>query len=186
MVCMFVLLLSPWVVRNYVRTGRVIPLTTKGTNLIYISSFPLTTEFYRPLTDNYDYANADKRYAPLEPGSSGIREAVRNYVSQPRAQLISTALKTIALLNKPAVLQRPLSPSVQIAIERVQRDVPRVPYVRYPGRGGAGVFETRSRIPLPAVFDRISVRSGALVVERASVPCAVLSIPHRPGVDLVP
>ena len=116
MVCMFVLLLSPWVVRNYVRTGRVIPLTTKGTNLIYISSFPLTTKFYRPLTDNYDYANADKRYAPLEPGSSGIREAVRNYVSQPRAQLISTALKTIALLNKPAVLQRPLSHPVQIAL----------------------------------------------------------------------
>jgi 4-amino-4-deoxy-L-arabinose transferase-like glycosyltransferase len=116
MVCVFVLLLSPWVLRNYVRTGRVIPLTTKGTNLIYISSFPLTTEFYWPFTDTYDYANSDKRYATLEPGSSPIREAARNYVSQPREQLNSTALKTIALLNKPSVLQRPLSHTATIAL----------------------------------------------------------------------
>jgi hypothetical protein len=116
MIGVFLLLLSPWVVRNYVRTGRVIPLTSKGTNLIYISSLPLTTELYSPLTDTYDYTKLDKRHSALTPGPSPIREAVRNYIGQPRQQVISTALKTIALLNKPSVLQRQLSHTARLAM----------------------------------------------------------------------
>ena len=64
MACTFLALLSPWVIRNQLLTGEIIPLTTKSSDLFYYYSIPLTTELYSPFgagfqEGGYDY---DKLY----------------------------------------------------------------------------------------------------------------------------
>ncbi len=49
MACTFLVLLAPWMARNYRLTHELIPLTTKSSDLFYYSSIPLTTETYSPL-----------------------------------------------------------------------------------------------------------------------------------------
>jgi hypothetical protein len=114
--CAFLVLLSPWVVRNYVQTRRFIPLTTKSTNLFYLSSIPLTPELYNPLGRGYDYQKLRSAYAEHSPGPNPIGAGVRNYISRPQEQLVSGFLKTIALLNTPGVLGRPLRTAGRIAV----------------------------------------------------------------------
>jgi hypothetical protein len=73
-----------------------------------LSSFPLSTEHYRPFGGGYDYEAlyADRRTtASLDP----IREGLKNYVSRPKEQVASAILKTVALFDVQAILRRPLS-----------------------------------------------------------------------------
>ena len=67
MACAFVLLLSPWVIRNYLVSDRLIPLTTKSSELFYYYSIPLTTELYSPFgpgfqEGGYDYGKLSETY----------------------------------------------------------------------------------------------------------------------------
>jgi hypothetical protein len=114
--CIFLVVLSPWIVRNHVYTHEFIPLTTKSTSLFYHYSIPLTTELYSPLRDSYDYKKLRDVYSQNTAGSSAIKAAIKNYVTRPREQLVSTAIKTIALFNKPGLLHRPLSRPAKAAL----------------------------------------------------------------------
>jgi hypothetical protein len=109
MACVFAVLLSPWVLRNYIQTGHIIPLTTKGITMFYRSSFPVTTEFYSARLDKFELRKMDARFTGTPPTSEALAVAIHNYVSRPREQATSMLLKTVALFNKPALLQRPLS-----------------------------------------------------------------------------
>jgi len=116
MVSVFLVLLSPWVVRNYCATHRFILLTTKSTELFYYSSIPLTLDLYAPFTNSsYDYGKLREIYSAAS-SNSPVRDGVRNYISRPRAQLISMLLKTIALLDKPPLTERPLP--IKLAVAR--------------------------------------------------------------------
>jgi hypothetical protein len=106
--CAFLAVLSPWIVRNYTHTHEFIPLTTKSTSLFYQYSIPLTTELYSPLDDSYDYQKLRDLHSKNVPDSSPIKAGLTNYVTRPGEQLISAALKTIALFNKPGLLRRSL------------------------------------------------------------------------------
>ena len=67
MACTFLALLSPWVIRNQLLTGEIIPLTTKSSDLFYYYSIPLTTELYSPFgagfqEGGYDYVKLSEVY----------------------------------------------------------------------------------------------------------------------------
>ncbi len=112
--CVFVAMLSPWAVRNYVHTQEFIPLTTKARTLFYYYSIPLTTAVYRPF-GGYDFVEVNRRFGeklPANPVAAGIR----NYISHPKEQLTSGALKTLALFGSPGMLRRPLSRVATIAL----------------------------------------------------------------------
>jgi hypothetical protein len=119
MMCAFLLVLAPWSVRNYLTTHRLIPLTTKSTELFYYYSIPLTSEIYVPFgqKEGYDWQALAKAYdisgkwafdnrpnmAGYEPN---IKDALWNYVSRPKEQFVSMLLKTLALFNKPSFAGR--------------------------------------------------------------------------------
>jgi hypothetical protein len=112
----FLAVLSPWIVRNYAQTHEIIPLTTKSTKLFYQYSIPMTTEHYDPLSDSYDYHKLRALYAKGAPDISPITAGITNYLTRPGEQLLSTAVKTIALFNKPGLLDRPLRGMVSIGV----------------------------------------------------------------------
>lgn len=114
--CAFLATLSPWIVRNYIHIGEFIPLTTKSTNLFYQYSIPLTLELYHPLENGYDYRKLRTLYLENTPGPNPIEAGVTNYVTRPREQLTSFALKTIAFFNKPGLLRRPLSTTATVGL----------------------------------------------------------------------
>ncbi len=67
MVCTFLLLLSPWTIRNYLLTHEFTPLTTKSVDLFYYSSIPLTTKLYTPFGagfqgEGYNYSKLYEVY----------------------------------------------------------------------------------------------------------------------------
>jgi len=67
MACIFLALLSPWVIRNQRLTHEFIPLTTKSADLFYYYSIPLTTQLYSPFgigfqEGGYDYARLFEVY----------------------------------------------------------------------------------------------------------------------------
>lgn len=131
MACAFLILLSPWVIRNYIQTHKFIPLTTKGIQLFYSSSIPLTTDFYKfkPFgKSGYDYKyRTTREYQNLRgnrksyDGSNKrefnpVKEGIYNYVSRPREQAVSMLLKTVALFNKPPLLARDLPRMAEIGL----------------------------------------------------------------------
>lgn len=146
--CTFLAVLSPWVVRNYLVAGKLIPLTAKSWDMFYYDSFPLTTELYRPFGPGFQEGgyNYDKLFElyerevqpwdnqqgsrSLDPGSdtanqsptrwsnrfnpwanrplppSPIKEGLRNYLTRPGEQVTSLLLKSVALFNKPPILEQ--------------------------------------------------------------------------------
>jgi hypothetical protein len=115
MACVFGVMLSPWAVRNYVLTREFIPLTTKARTLFYYYSIPLTTAVYRPLA-GYDYAVVNRRYREIALPANAVAAGIQNYLSEPKDQLTSTALKTLALFSNPGMLRRPLSRMATIGV----------------------------------------------------------------------
>jgi hypothetical protein len=107
----FVIVLTPWMIRNYIHAKQFIPLTTKSTILFYYYSIPLTTELYAPFswTDEETGYNYPKLYAVYDAGkqsdSTLIRDAIHNYLSEPKRQVVSMLLKTVALFGKPDLLK---------------------------------------------------------------------------------
>jgi hypothetical protein len=112
----FLVVLSPWIARNYAHTQQLIPLTTKSTNLFYFYSLPLTTEHYSPLEDSYDYQKLRDLYSKNPPQSGPLKAGIINYLTRPGEQAISTAIKTLALFNKPGLLDRSLSTAVMAGL----------------------------------------------------------------------
>jgi hypothetical protein len=67
MACVFLVLLSPWAIRNQLLTHKLTPLTTKSADLFYYYSIPLTTDLYDPFgagfqEQGYDYAKLYEVY----------------------------------------------------------------------------------------------------------------------------
>ena len=129
MTCVFFVVLSPWIVRNYIETGRFIMLSTKGSRLFYLYSIPSTADVYKPFAigEGHDYKNKLERANGAEGKRSSswdgndrdfnpVLNGIHNYISQPKEQAISAILKTIALLDKPPLLGRVRSQAAGVSI----------------------------------------------------------------------
>jgi hypothetical protein len=118
----FMTVLSPWIIRNYLSTGEFILATSKGARIFFMSSQGITPDILNPLDagkgGEIDYEALKSRASDyledhgIEPGqhvpdSFYLWHGVKNYLSRPGLQARSLLLKAVNLL-RPSVARRHL------------------------------------------------------------------------------
>lgn len=130
----FLLVLSPWAVRNKMETSSLLLTTSKAPEILFMSSFGLSMRDINPFdADEGGVARyedvgprvsaylAARGFGPRDKPDSRfyIEHALQNYLQHPRAQLVSLGLKLANLLRPPVArrhLQRLLPRSAATAL----------------------------------------------------------------------